>query len=43
MLFIAFMVDAVTTLHKDYGLLGGKHVFAADWAVAVRRPFYTAM
>lgn len=43
MLFIALMMDAVTTLHKNYGLLRGKHVFAAYWTIAIRRPFDTAM
>jgi hypothetical protein len=43
MLFVALMMDTVTTLHKNYGLLRGKHVFAAYWTIAIRRPFDTAM
>jgi len=43
MLFVALMMDAVTTLHKDHGLLRGKHVFAAYRTIAVHRSFDAAM
>lgn len=43
MLFVASMMYAVTTLHENHRLWGGKHVFAAYWTIAVRRPFDAAM
>lgn len=42
-LFVALMMDAVTTLHKNHGLLRGEHIITTYWTIAVRRPFDAAM
>ena len=37
MLKIAALVDAVATAHENHCLRRSEHVFATDWAVAIRR------